>query len=43
MGFIRDATGSFTGGVIFLVACMLTAAALIMALGKAGKLAEQSR
>ena len=40
MGFIRDATGSFIGGVSFLVVCMLTAAALVMTLGKAGKPAE---
>ncbi len=41
MGFIHDATGSFTGGVLFLVACMLAAAALLLALGKAGEPAEE--
>ena len=37
MGFIRDATGSFTGGTMFLVACLLIAAALLMMLRKAGR------
>jgi MFS family permease len=37
MGFIRDATGSFTGGIIFLAACLLTAAVLLMTLRKVGK------
>jgi len=36
MGFIRDATGFFTGGTMFLVACLLIAAALLMTLRKAG-------
>lgn len=36
MGFIRDATGSFTGGIIFLAACLLTAAILLMTLRKVG-------
>lgn len=34
MGFIRDATGSFTGGIMFLAACLLTAAVLLMTLRK---------
>jgi ACS family tartrate transporter-like MFS transporter len=38
MGFIRDATGSFDGGIMFLVACMLTAAGLLMMLRKTGDL-----
>ncbi len=37
MGFIRDATDSFTGGTMFLVACLLIAAALLMMLRKAGR------
>ena len=37
MGYIRDATGSFTGGIMFLVACLLAAAVLLMMLRKAGK------
>jgi cyanate permease len=37
MGFIRDATGSFTGGIMFLAACLLTAAVLLMTLRKVGK------
>ncbi|MGA2730996.1 MAG: MFS transporter [Syntrophobacteraceae bacterium] len=37
MGFIRDATGSFDGGIMFLVACMLTAAGLLMMLRKTGE------
>ncbi len=43
MGFIRDATGSFTGGVMFLVACMLLAAMLIMLLRKTGRDADIQR
>jgi MFS transporter, ACS family, tartrate transporter len=35
MGFIRDATGSFAGGSMFLVACLLAAAVLLMVLRKA--------
>ncbi|MEN6422094.1 MAG: MFS transporter [Smithella sp.] len=35
MGFIRDATGSFAGGIMFLAVCLLTAAALLMTLRKA--------
>ncbi|MGA2400725.1 MAG: MFS transporter [Syntrophobacteraceae bacterium] len=37
MGFIREYSGSFTGGSMFLVACLLTAAGLLMTLRKAGK------
>lgn len=37
MGFIRDATGSFTGGIMFLAACLLSAAVLMMTLRKVGK------
>lgn len=37
MGFIREYTGSFRGGSVFLVACLLTAAGLLMTLRKAGK------
>lgn len=37
MGFIRDLTGSFNGGIVFLVACLLAAAILIMLLHKAGE------
>lgn len=37
MGFIHDATGSFAGGMIFLAACLLTAAGLLMQLRKAGE------
>lgn len=37
MGFIRDATGSFKGGVIFLVACMIVAAGLVMMVRKTGR------
>ena len=36
MGFIRDATGSFTGGIMFLAACLLTAAVLTVTLRKVG-------
>ncbi len=36
MGFIGDAAGSFTGGVIFLAACMLAAAMLLMMVRKTG-------
>lgn len=36
MGFIREATGSFAGGIMFLSACLLTAAILLMMLRKAG-------
>ena len=42
MGFIRDATGSFDGGIIFLVACMLTAAGLLMMLRKTGDLGRST-
>lgn len=37
MGFIHDATGSFSGGIVFLVACMLSAAGLLMMVRKAGE------
>lgn len=37
MGYIREATGSFTGGIMFLVACLLAAAGLLLMLKKAGK------
>ncbi len=36
MGFIREYSGSFTGGSMFLVVCLLTAAGLLMTLRKAG-------
>ena len=38
MGFIRDKSGSFDGGIMFLVACMLIAAGLLMMLRKTGHL-----
>jgi len=37
MGYIRDMTGSFTGGILFLVACLLVAAILLMMLRKTGQ------
>lgn len=37
MGFIGRATGSFTGGILFLVASLLIAAVLLMMLRKAGR------
>ncbi|MGA2731618.1 MAG: hypothetical protein ABSG35_03280 [Syntrophobacteraceae bacterium] len=37
MRFIREYSGSFTGGSMCLVACLLTAAGLLMTLRKAGK------
>lgn len=37
MGFIHDATGSFNLGLLFLVACLLAAAGLIISLRKAGQ------
>ena len=37
MGYIGKATGSFTGGILFLVACLLGAAVLLMMLRKAGR------
>ena len=37
MGYIRDATGSFNGGLLFLVGCLLAAAALIISLRKSGQ------
>ncbi|MDQ5985361.1 MAG: putative tartrate transporter [Syntrophus sp. SKADARSKE-3] len=36
MGYIRDATGSFNGGLLFLVGCLLTAAILLISLRKSG-------
>ena len=37
IGFIHEYSGSFTGGSMSLVACLLTAAGLLMTLRKAGK------
>ena len=37
MGYIRDATGSFNGGLLFLVVCLLAAAGLIISLRKVGQ------
>ena len=37
MGYIRDATGSFNGGLLFLVGCLLAAAVLIISLRKSGQ------
>jgi nitrate/nitrite transporter NarK len=37
VGFIREYSGSFTGGSMSVVACLLTAAGLLMTLRKAGK------
>lgn len=37
MGYIRDMTGSFNGGLLFLVGCLLAAAGLIISLRKAGQ------
>jgi MFS family permease len=37
MGYIRDATGSFAGGILFLVVCLLTAAVLLVKIRKAGE------
>ncbi len=37
MGFIRDATGSFAGGIMFLVVCMLSAAGLVLLIRKVGE------
>ncbi|MCE5334328.1 MAG: MFS transporter [Desulfobacteraceae bacterium] len=36
MGLIHDATGSFRGGILFLVVCLMGAAGLLMMLRKAG-------
>ena len=36
MGYIRDTTGSFHGGLVFLVGCLLAAAGLLIALRKSG-------
>ncbi len=38
MGFFRDATGSFDGGIMFLAACMLAAAGLLMTLRKTSEI-----
>jgi MFS family permease len=40
MGLIWDATGSFTGGIMFLIAMLLCAAGLLMLLRKSGKRSE---
>jgi len=37
MGYIRDATGSFNGGLLFLVFCLLAAAGLLISLRKVGQ------
>jgi MFS transporter, ACS family, tartrate transporter len=37
MGKIREITGSFTIGIMFLVGCLLTAAVLLMTLRKTGR------
>lgn len=37
MGYIREATGSFNGGLLFLVGCLLAAAGLLITLRKAGQ------
>jgi MFS transporter, ACS family, tartrate transporter len=37
MGYIRDATGSFNGGLLFLVGCLLAAAGLLITLRKVGQ------
>lgn len=37
MGYIHDATGSFNGGLLFLVGCLLTAAALLTILRQSGQ------
>lgn len=34
MGYIRDATGSFHGGLLFLISCLLAAAGLLISLRK---------
>ena len=40
MGYIRDATGSFNGGLLFLVGCLLAAAVLLIMLRKVGQTAS---
>ncbi len=40
MGLIRDFSGSFTGGIMFLVVCLLAAAGLVAALHKSGAEAQ---
>ena len=37
MGYIRELTGSFNGGLLFLVACLIIAAGLLITLRKAGQ------
>lgn len=37
MGYIRDATGSFNGGLLFLVGCLIAAAVLLASLKKSGR------
>ena len=37
MGHIRDVTGSFNGGLLFLVGCLLSAAGLLISLRKSGE------
>ncbi len=37
MGYIREATGSFNGGLLFLVGCLLAAAGLLITLRKVGQ------
>lgn len=37
MGYIREATGSFNGGVMFLVACLVFASILVLTLRKSKK------
>jgi MFS family permease len=37
MGYIREATGSFNGGLLFLVGCLIAAAGLLVTLRKAGQ------
>ncbi|HUH65214.1 MAG TPA: MFS transporter, partial [Syntrophales bacterium] len=36
MGYIRDATGSFNGGLLFLVGCLLAASVCLILLRKSG-------
>jgi ACS family tartrate transporter-like MFS transporter len=37
VGLIRDMTGSFSGGIMFLVLSLLSAAVLLMAIRKEGR------
>ncbi len=41
MGYIREATESFTGGIMFLVSCLLLATVLLASLRKAAQRAPQ--